>query len=606
MCGIIGYTGSRQAVPVLMEGLESLEYRGYDSAGISVQNGRGISTVKARGRILELAGRLEKNGTPKGTCGIGHTRWATHGEPSDVNSHPHDTGRLALVHNGIIENYLELKESLYANGYFFASQTDTEVAAKLIDSLYDGNPTKALTQASRQIDGSYAFGVLFADQPNIIYCMRKGSPLIVGVGKEENFIASDVSAILPYTKEYYILEEEEIAAVTAGNILITDKNGDPVKRAPLTAAWNITQAQKGGYPHFMLKEIFEQPAVLMETIRPRIRESLPDFTGDGLDPSLFSKYSHIHMVACGTAMHAGLIGQSLIEKLARLPVDVCLASEFRYKNPILRKDQLVVIISQSGETADTLAALRLAKSAGVDTLAVVNVIGSSIAREADYVIHTFAGPEIAVASTKAYSVQVAVMYLLAIHIALVKRQVDAAGAKALTKSLLQSVEAVRNMLALSEALVRMSTQYADVHSLFFLGRGLDYALSMEGSLKLKEISYIHCESYAAGELKHGTISLITPGTPVVALATQDSVLPKLVSNVKEVKARGGHVLLIAKEGSPIDPDVYDEIIRIPASNDLFTPLPTVVLLQLFAYHVAVVRGCDVDKPRNLAKSVTVE
>lgn len=606
MCGIVGYVGAQNAADVLIDALTSLEYRGYDSAGMALLGGEGLRVIKTKGRLQNLVEQYGKAGRPSACCGIGHTRWATHGEPSDVNSHPHFTEKVALVHNGIIENYVQLREELTAQGYAFTSQTDTETAAKLVDALYQGDPWAAIAEAMQKLEGSYAFGVLFADHPGTLFAVRKDSPLIVGLGGQENFIASDVPAILPYTRDYHLLEEGEIAAVTKDSVVIRDPAGRRVTKQRLTADWEVAQAQKDGYPHFMLKEIHEQPKALTDTIHPRIVNGMPDFAADGLPDAFFSACQKIYVVACGTAMHAGVVGKASLERLARIPTEVDLASEFRYRDPIFLPGTLVVAISQSGETADTLAALRLAKSQGADTLAIVNVMGSSIAREADHVLYTYAGPEIAVASTKAFSVQIEVLYLLALRFALAKNQLEHSKVKNLTAALAATIGQVQTVLAHSGLLQALSRNFVDAKSLFYIGRGTDYALAMEGSLKMKEVSYIQSEAYAAGELKHGTISLITKGVPVVGLVTQTDLLAKIISNIKEVRARGGHVLLITRDDFDIDRDAYDDIIRLPHVSDYFLPLLSVVVLQLFAYYVAVERGCDVDKPRNLAKSVTVE
>ena len=606
MCGIVGYTGKRQAVQVLLNALSSLEYRGYDSAGISVFEQDTIFTVKTKGRLQNLADRLKAGHIPASSCGIGHTRWATHGEPSDVNAHPHATAKLSLVHNGIIENYQALKNSLAVKGYTFLSQTDSEVAACLIDSLYEGDPIEAIRQAQQQIEGAYSFTILFKDHPGEIYATRCSSPLIVAAGEGEYFVASDIPAILPYTRKYALLKEKEIVKVTPDGIVIYEGETahEPVYQ---TANWTVEQAQKNGYEHFMRKEIYEQPQALKNTVHPRIADGLPAFEAqDNIPDGFWKRFSRISIVACGTAMHAGMVGRNLIERFARIPVDCDIASEFRYRDPILTKDTLVILISQSGETADTLAALRLAKERGVTTLAIVNVAGSSISREADYVIHTYAGPEIAVASTKAYSVQLSILYLVAFKLAFAQNQLCADEVRKLTGGLLHAIDQTPRALLLDEEIKGYIRRYETLKDLFFLGRGLDYALSMEGSLKLKEISYIHCEAYAAGELKHGTISLITDHVPVVAVATQQALLPKMVSNIKEVCSRGAQVLLICKEGASIDPEIYDHCLRLPDLEDCFMPLVGVIVLQLIAYHTAVLRKCDVDKPRNLAKSVTVE
>jgi len=607
MCGIIGYTGANNAVDIVLEGLSNLEYRGYDSAGISIGLADGIKTLRAEGRLQGLREKVENRESPlTASCGIGHTRWATHGEPSERNAHPHCTERVSLVHNGIIENYMQIKGRLSQQNSTFASDTDTEAAVRLIDHYYNGNPFDALAKALVELEGSFAFGVLFSDYPDRLYAARKDSPLIIGLGGHGNFIASDVTAILSHTREYYLLDELEIAQITGNRVWVRRLDGSTVEKELNTANWSIDAAQKGGFDHFMLKEIYEQPKALMDTIHPRVRDGLPFFEADGLPTDFFSRYKKLHFIACGTAFYACTVGKALIEKLARISVEVDLASEFRYRDPILPEDCLVVAISQSGETADTLAALRLAKSMGKDTLAVVNVIGSSIEREAAFVLHTFAGPEIAVASTKAFSVQVAMTYLLALAFACANGRLSEAETRGLMDDFTQTAVTTEEVLPWGAYLEKIAGRFADTSSLFYIGRGVDHALAMEGSLKLKEISYIHSEAYAAGELKHGTISLITEGVPVVALVTQRDLLPKIVSNIKEVRSRGGYVFLITKESFDIDEDIYDDIIRLPGLPDLFMPILSVVVLQLLAYYVSVARGCDVDKPRNLAKSVTVE
>lgn len=604
MCGIVGYTGVKNAVDILLEGLSNLEYRGYDSAGISVlQNG--IQTIKTKGRLSVLAEKVEDSKLFS-HCGIGHTRWATHGEPSDINSHPHFTSNLSLVHNGIIENYLEIKTFLIENGYQFISQTDTETAANLMDFYYNGDPIDAIIKTCQKIEGSYAFAVVFKDFPDHVYGVRKDSPLIVAKGDNENFLASDMTAVLKFTNQYYLLEEKEIADITQDTITFYNQQAQEIKKDLLTATWSVEQAQKGGYEHFMLKEIMEQPRAFRDTVSPRIVNGIPHFSCDGLPEDLFKRYKKINIVACGTAMYAGLLGKYIIEKVARIPVETEVASEFRYRDPLVDENSLVIIISQSGETADSLAALRLAKAKGAATLAIVNVAGSSIDREALYCLHTFAGPEIAVASTKAYTVQIATMYLIAIHMAHVNGIISDEGARKLTGQLVNMEDKIAEVLQHYEDIKDIAKNYKDTTSLFFIGRGPDYPLAMEGSLKLKEISYIHCEAYPAGELKHGPISLITDGVPVIALATQSTLLNKTVSNIKEVKARGANVLLLAKSGHKVDPGCYDNEITLPAVEDLFMPLVSIVPMQLIGYYSAIARGCDVDKPRNLAKSVTVE
>lgn len=607
MCGIVGYVGKDNAKKVLLDGLATLEYRGYDSSGIALFEKDGIEIIKAKGRLSCLGEKVNASGKELTSgCGIGHTRWATHGEPSDVNSHPHSGKNVVLVHNGIIENYMELKEMLLEKGYVFESQTDTEIAAKTIDYCYDGDPQEAIKKAVELIKGAYAFGIMFSDKPDCIYAIRKDSPLIVGVSCGENFIASDVTAILKYTNTYYLLEENEIATVTKDSVIITDLDGNKIEKKLNTADWDVEAAEKGGYAHFMLKEINEQPVALKNTINPRIKDGVPNFVAEGLTDKQLDSYKRIHIIACGTAMHAGLIGKNLIEKLARVPVEVEVASEFRYRDPILSKDDLIVIISQSGETADSLAALRLAKREGIDTVAVVNVVGSSIAREADKVIYTWAGPEIAVASTKAYSVQVAVMYLFAIRLALIKGKITEEKAREITKELCAIPDTISSVLSESIDYERTAKKISMHENMFFIGRGFDYSTALEASLKLKEISYIHSEAYAAGELKHGTISLIEDDIPVVALCTQSALLEKMISNIREVKTRGAFVIALCSNDANLPEDAVDQVIRIPNIDDVMMPLVSVVPLQLIAYYTAVESGCDIDKPRNLAKSVTVE
>lgn len=606
MCGIVGYVGQRQSASVLLDGLTKLEYRGYDSAGIAVLSQGKIVTIKTKGRLKQLEEKMNAEGIPQGTCGIGHTRWATHGEPSDINSHPHGNARLTIVHNGIIENYMELKEKLVRKGYDFQSQTDTEVVAKLLDYYYKGDPMEAIRRLIAAIKGSYALGILFRDFPEEIFALRKDSPLIIGIGEGENFIASDIPAVLKYTRNYELIDENEIVRLTKDRVMVYNLDGDLVEKKMLTADWDVEAAEKAGYPHFMLKEIFEQPKALKDTVSPRLKENLPNFDNEGIPDSLFADTQKIHIVACGTAMHAGMIGKNIIEHLARVPVDVQIASEFRYCNPILNENELMIIISQSGETADTLAALRLAKQRRVPTLAVVNVVGSSISREADYVIYTWAGPEIAVASTKAYTVQLGVMYLLAMQFALCKHTMTSEQVAKMGKTIQEIPQQMQQILEKTDDCKYYASRFQNASDLFFIGRGLDYAISLEGSLKLKEISYMHSEAYAAGELKHGTISLIDTDVPVIAVATQSNLYEKTVSNIKEVVTRGAKVLLVVKEGLPVDMSTARYVLSIPSAEDIYMPLLSVIPLQLFAYYTAVLRGCDVDKPRNLAKSVTVE
>ncbi len=606
MCGIVGYVGKRNAQDVLLDGLEKLEYRGYDSAGVALALEGGIRVVKSKGRLAELRKRLAVEALARSGCGIGHTRWATHGEPSDVNSHPHSTPRVSIVHNGIIENYGVLKERLMAKGYTFESETDTEVLVKLIDSCYEGEPLKALRAALAMVRGSYALAVLFRDFPDTLFAVKRESPLIVGWGEEENFIASDIPALLKYTRRYSVLEEGDMAVVNADSIRFYNEFAEPVEREVLTANWDQEAAEKGGYPHFMLKEINEQPAAITATVSPRVENGLPDLRVPELTDERLRRIGTVHLVGCGTAMHAGMVGKAAIEALARVPAQVEIASEFRYRNPILRPEDLVIIISQSGETSDTLAALKLAKSRGVPVLAIVNVVGSSIARAADYVMYTYAGPEIAVASTKAYMVQMCVLYLFALRLAYARGMQTDAEIRRLTAELLRAGEVIKPRLADCEQIKYLASRFVNTQSCFFIGRGFDYSLSLEGSLKLKEISYVHSDAYAAGELKHGTISLVTDGVPVIALATQKQVYEKTISNAKETKSRGAKVLLFTTRDAVVPDGVADYVVRLDDYDDLLMPLQLIVPLQLFAYYMAVLRGCDVDKPRNLAKSVTVE
>lgn len=606
MCGIVGYVGERECADVLVDGLRRLEYRGYDSAGIAVFQKDRIVVEKSKGKLADLESKMESQGKPHGHCGIGHTRWATHGEPSDINSHPHGNKRVTIVHNGIIENYKQIKDFLINQGYGFESETDTETVAKLLDYYYNGNPIETISKMIDKVNGSYALGILFRDYPGTIFAVRKDSPLIIGVGENENFIASDVPAILKYTRDYYLLEQDEIAAITEKGVKICNPEGEPVEKELHTADWDIDAAEKGGYEHFMLKEINEQPTAIRTTIAPRIQNGMPYLEESGLTAEMLKGYRRIYIVACGTAMHAGLIGKYVIERLARIEVTVDIASEFRYRNPLIEKDDLVILISQSGETADTYAALKLAKEQGAATLAVVNVKGSTIAREADIVIYTHAGPEISVASTKAYSVQLSIMYLLAFELACAKGQITEERCRELTKQLSEIPDKLSEVLVMKERCQFIASRLVNADSLLYIGRGLDYALSMEGSLKLKEISYIHSESYAAGELKHGTISLVTDEMPVIAVATQSDLLEKTISNVKEVKSRGAKVTVICTEDVDIDKDVANHLIKLPKMEDVLMPMLAAVPMQYIAYYTAVLKGCDVDQPRNLAKSVTVE
>ena len=607
MCGIVGYTGTKACEDILVNSLKKLEYRGYDSAGIAVIEDGIIKTVKAAGRIKDgLEARLAENEPFKAVTGIGHTRWATHGEPNDINSHPIGNSRVTIVHNGIIENYRKLKSFLIEKGYVFESETDTETVAKLLDYYYKGDPVDAIAKAVTDIEGAYALGIVFKDFPDMIYAVRKDSPLIVGIGEGEMFIASDMTALLEYTKKYYLLETGEIASLSKNDVKFCDIHGNVITKEVHTATWDFSEAQKGGFEHFMLKEIHEQPDAVRKTISPRIKDGLPCFDECGLTDEMLRKYHHIYFIACGSAMHAGVVGKYIVEGLARTPVIVDIASEFRYRNPLLTSDDLVVIISQSGETADTKAALELANNVGADTFAIVNVVGSSIAREAKMVMYTYAGPEISVASTKAYMVQNAFMYLLAFRVALARGRITEDECRKLVSALEEVPGKIEKILADLDPYRKAASRLMSANSLLYIGRGLDYALSMEGSLKLKEISYIHSESYAAGELKHGTISLIEEGMPVIAVTTQRELLAKTVSNMREVKTRGAYVIDVCPEDVNIDSECADFVIKIPTADDIIMPLVAVVPLQLIAYYTSVLRGNDVDHPRNLAKSVTVE
>lgn len=609
MCGIVGYVGPKDCSEVLVSALTKLEYRGYDSAGIAVFENNEIRTVKTQGKLKDLENKLQEVGKPQGHVGIGHTRWATHGEPSDVNSHPHSGARVTIVHNGIIENYIELKEFLISKGRTFISETDTEVVAQLLDYKYNGNPLETIDDVMAELKGSFALGIMFKDFPDRIYAVRRESPLIVGVAENECFIASDVPAILKYTRDYYLLDHDEIATLTKDGVTFVDEHLDPVEKELKTADWDMEAAEKGGYPHFMIKEIHEQPTAIRTTIMPRIKDGLPCLEECGITTDTIKDFKNITIVACGTAMHAGMVGKYVIEDLARVPVNVDIASEFRYRNPIINKGDLVIVISQSGETADSLAALRLAKSKGAKTLAIVNAKGSSIAREADMLIYTLAGPEIAVASTKAYITQLAVVYLFAFELALAKETISTAECKRLIAALIKTPDAVQYVIdSCEEECKYIATKLVTADSLLYIGRGLDYALSMEGSLKLKEVSYIHSESYAAGELKHGTISLIDDGMPVIAVATQTDVIPKTISNIVEVKSRGAKIILVCTDSCAreLKDGVADYVIEVPHSDELLMPITAVVPLQILAYYTSINRGVDPDKPKNLAKSVTVE
>lgn len=612
MCGIVGYIGSRPAAPILLNGLSKLEYRGYDSAGIAVYNGEQIVMEKVTGRLNRLRELTRDGETLPGLSGIGHTRWATHGSPSDVNAHPHFNrdGSIVVVHNGIIENYAKLKQTLIGRGYEFLSETDTEVLAHLLDYYYKGkcagNPLAALTKVMQKVEGSYALGILFRDFPEQIFAARKDSPLIVGGSEEGNFIASDVPAILQYTRSVYYMENEEIAVLSREGIQFFNMDEEELSKEPVTIEWDIDAAEKGGYEHFMLKEIYEQPKAVRDTLTPRIRDGRVVIEELGMTDEEIARIRKIMIVACGSAYHTGVTAKYVFEGISRIPVEVDLASEFRYRNPIFEKGTLVVVVSQSGETADSLAALREAHENGQRVLGIVNVVGSSIAREADNVMYTWAGPEISVATTKAYSAQLAAFYLLALRFAEVRKTISPEEYTEYIDALLKLPDQMEEILKDRELVQRFANRYLAADHIFFIGRGIDYAISLEGSLKLKEISYIHSEAYAAGELKHGTISLIEDGTLVVALATQAHLYPKTVSNIVEVKTRGAFVMALANEDNTAIEQVADYTIHVPDTNRYFTNSLAIIPLQLFAYYVSLGRGLDVDKPRNLAKSVTVE
>lgn len=609
MCGIVGYVGNAQAAPFLLDGMSKLEYRGYDSAGIAVYEKGKIRVEKCVGRLDALRHKLEGR-MPEGSMGIGHTRWATHGRPSDRNSHPHtdESGDFVVVHNGIIENYLMLKEKLIAKGQKFSSDTDTEIVAHLFADFYEGDMEEAVKKVLKTIEGSYSLVFMCAAEPDKLICTKKDNPLIIGLGEGENFIASDIPAIIAKTRRTYIMSDGEIATVTKEGVWVQDINGTPITKKVFEVNWNAEAAEKGGFEHFMLKEIYEQPKAIKDTMRGRLAENGTEinFTELGWTPEDFTGISKIFIVACGTAYHAGIVGKYYLENLARIPVEVDIASEFRYRNPLVDANCLTIVISQSGETIDTLAALKEAKRLGSRTLAVTNVVGSSIAREADQVVYTYAGPEIAVASTKAYTTQLLVMLMLAVYVGRLRGTLDGNKADALAKGLHKVPEQLHDMLENVDQIKVFARHYGSSLDAFFLGRSLDYAVALEGALKLKEISYIHAEAYAAGELKHGTLALIVEGVPVIVLATQEDVYDKTVSNLQEVKAREAMVIAIALEGDDSIAKYADHVIYIPRADKELAPILAVLPLQLLAYYAALTRGCDVDKPRNLAKSVTVE
>lgn len=608
MCGIVGYIGNEQAAPILLDGLAKLEYRGYDSAGIAISDGEEIEIVKAKGRLQALKDMTGDGKSVSGTLGIGHTRWATHGEPSVSNAHPHfnKSKSIAVVHNGIIENYLPLKETMISRGYTFLSDTDTEVVAHMLDYYYKGDPLQAIAKVMHRVQGSYALGILFKDYPDKMYAVRKDSPLIVGQSTDGNLIASDVPAILKYTREVYFIENREICELSRSGINFYNEDLELIQKKTKVIEWDVEAAEKGGYEHFMLKEIYEQPKAVLDTISPRIKDNRIVLDELNMTEEDIKNLKRIYIVGCGSAYHVGVTSRYVIEKLTRIPVEVDLASEFRYRNPILEKDSMVIIISQSGETADSLAALRKAQEAGVKVLGVVNVVGSTIAREADTVLYTWAGPEISVATTKAYSTQLVALYLLAIHFGEVRGMIASEEYSELLTELQNLPGKISEILGDKERIQWFASKYANAKDVFFLGRGVDYATSLEGSLKLKEISYIHSEAYAAGELKHGTISLIEDDVLIVAVVTQSDLYEKMISNIVEVKTRGAYIFTLTNKGNCVMEDTSDFTVYIPVTHPCFSASLAVIPLQLFGYYVSVAKGLDVDKPRNLAKSVTVE
>lgn len=605
MCGIVGYSGSFSAQKILLEGLEQLEYRGYDSAGVALVDDNGeLYLRKKAGRVSVLRDACEA-APVEAHCGIGHTRWATHGGVTDVNAHPHTCGQVTLIHNGIIENYHEITAA-FGFDTLLQSETDTEVAACLIDHLYHGDPYKTLKKAADILVGSYAFCILFTDQPGKIFCLRSVSPLVAAYSDSGAFVASDLTALIAYSRSYFVVPEHVIMTVSAEGIQLNDLQDQIVEPELLTVDWDVESAQKGGYPHYMIKEINEQPDALKNTIRPRLQNGLPNFTSEDIPREVLKDCDNIAGIACGTAMYAGMVGKAVIEQTLKIPVTVHIASEFRYDTPLITEKTLTLVISQSGETIDTLAALRLAKECGSKTVAIVNVKGSTIARESDYVLYTHAGPEIAVASTKAYTVQLAVMYLLTCRMAILRRIYTEEQARYFIEELLYASSSISSVIQEDNNIKKAVKALKRAENAFYIGRGLDYAFSLEGALKLKEISYIHAEAYAAGELKHGTIALVEDNTPVIALATQDKIFAKTISNIREVRARGASVILITKANAQVDPDIYDIRIDLPVREDLFAVFPAAAALQLLAYYTSDAKGLNVDKPRNLAKSVTVE
>lgn len=609
MCGIIGFNGETNATPLLLDGLEKLEYRGYDSAGIAVLEDGGIDIIKSKGKIETLRNKISKSHTPDGFMGIGHTRWATHGEPSDENAHPHysKSRRFAVVHNGIIENFSELKSDLISKGYIFHSETDTEVVAHLLDDNYSGDFFDTVLKTVDKLIGSYSLGIICKDIPDKLICVKKASPLIVAVSDKGNFIASDITAVLAHTRDIYKMQDDELAIIGKDTVEFFDKDGKPIDKNLEKVTWNVDAAEKGGYEHFMIKEIKEQPEAIRATISPRINDDgTINLDGVTLTDEQLKQFKRIYITACGSAYHVGVVGKYVIEQMARIPVEVDVASEFRYRYPLVDKDTLVIVISQSGETADTLEALRESKKRGAHTISIVNVVGSSIASESDDVLYTWAGPEISVATTKAYSTQLTLIYLLAIKFSLALGTLTEAAAQELVAEIQMLPQKIEEIFKLEEQIERQSERYTYLHHAYFIGRNLDYAVALEASLKLKEISYIHSEAYAAGELKHGTISLIEPGTSVIALCCCERLVEKTISNAEEVRARGAQVLCITTEDNKGCESSCDQVIYIPKTHPLFMPSLEVVPLQLLGYYTAKSRKCDIDKPRNLAKSVTVE
>lgn len=604
MCGIIGFTGNIPAKDIIIDGLEQLEYRGYDSAGVALLKDEKVTLRKRTGKVAELR-KLCANDNNDATCGIGHTRWATHGGVTDANAHPHKSGKVVLIHNGIIENYRELIME-YGLADRLISETDSEVVAALVDTFYEGDPIKAIQKTVKVLSGAFALCIMFKDIPGKIYAVRNVSPMIATHCDKGSVIASDLTAIIAFSKEYFVVPEYHILTMSPEGILVNDMKGNEVKPQILTMNWDVTSAQKGGYPFFMLKEIYEQPDAIRNTVIPRVSNELPDFTSDGIDDEVFENCKAISIVACGTAMHAGMVGKQIIESKLRIPVQVEIASEFRYKDPLIDENTLTIVLSQSGETIDTLEALKLAKKCGSKVLSIVNVKGSTIARESDYVLYTHAGPEIAVASTKAYTVQVAAMYLIACKLGVVKEIISENKAKQFITKLINTPNIIEDTLKMANDIKNVANHIKLAPDAFYIGRGLDYTMSLEAALKLKEISYVHAEAYAAGELKHGTIALITENVPVIAFATQEDVYGKVISNIREVKARGAYVVLVSMDEKVDDPAICDMHIRIPKLDSEFTAFASAVILQLVAYYTSEAKGLDVDKPRNLAKSVTVE